>query len=240
MVIDDQGLLRFVNPAAAQLFGRKSDELVNQLLGLPIINNEAAELEIVHLDGKLIVVEMRIVEISWEGKKAYLASLRNITSRKEAEKALQESQTRLTILNNISIAITAGMSVEQVIETTLQQIRYYFPDLRVSYSTINQDGNLIILHSQEPPLMPSLKGMAIELVAAPEIWRNLNMGKSVIIPDVSNDHRVKMLVNVLLAYGTKALIQMPLPQWEGLVELLSFESSMIEQWSDYHVSLYGM
>jgi len=84
VVVDQDGLIRFVNPAFESLVGREAEDLVGSLFGFPIVS-ETAELEIARSSREVATVEMRLVEISWEGKDAHLALLRDITERKKAE-----------------------------------------------------------------------------------------------------------------------------------------------------------
>jgi PAS domain S-box-containing protein len=96
VVVARDGIIRFVNPAAESLFGRTAEEMVGSLFGFPM--GERNELEIVRDSGEKAVVEMRIVETDWEGSPVHLATLRDITRRKEGVRALQESETRLRLL----------------------------------------------------------------------------------------------------------------------------------------------
>jgi PAS domain S-box-containing protein/diguanylate cyclase (GGDEF)-like protein len=95
VIVDSKGIIRFVNPAARALFDRRSDEVVGELLGFPMVAGETMELDIIRSDRKQIVAEMRVEKTEWEGIPAYLASLRDITERKEAEKIQQRLQDRL-------------------------------------------------------------------------------------------------------------------------------------------------
>jgi len=88
IIVDKAGVVRFVNAAAESLLGRKSEELTGEMFGFPIVAGEKTEVEIIRKGGKTATVEMHVVEIEWEGETAYLASLRDITERKEMEQQL--------------------------------------------------------------------------------------------------------------------------------------------------------
>ena len=88
VVVDGAGIVRFANPMARQLFGRDDDELVGTAIGFPIVAAETTELDVVS-QGAPRVAEMRVVPSRWNGRDAYIASLRDITERKQAERAAQ-------------------------------------------------------------------------------------------------------------------------------------------------------
>lgn len=86
LIVDQQGLIRFANPAAGRLFDRASDELVGTPIGTPVVGGETTEMEIVRRGGgEIVYAELRVVDIEWEGEAVELVSLRDITDRKYAE-----------------------------------------------------------------------------------------------------------------------------------------------------------
>ncbi len=85
IVLDKKGIMRFVNPAALGLFGRKAEQLLGESFGYPVVAGEKTEVDIVHKGGEAITAEMRMVEIDWDGESACLASLRDITERRQIE-----------------------------------------------------------------------------------------------------------------------------------------------------------
>ena len=87
--------MRFVNPAAESLFGRKAEKLLGEPFGFPVVTGETTEIDIVRRGGETATAEMRVVETMWEGETAYLASLHDITERKRAEEELQQSYVKL-------------------------------------------------------------------------------------------------------------------------------------------------
>lgn len=88
IIIDPQGVIRFVNRAVEALFGKPREDLLNRTFGFPIVEGEHTELQLA-CRGEERIAELRVVDIQWEGKAASLAFLRDITSRQRAERALR-------------------------------------------------------------------------------------------------------------------------------------------------------
>jgi PAS domain S-box-containing protein len=84
----------FANAAATALFDKPYEELIGESLGLPLISGELTEVNIIHPSGKLLVAQMRTVDIVWENQAAYLITLRDVTERKRAEEELRQSEER--------------------------------------------------------------------------------------------------------------------------------------------------
>jgi len=94
IVVDKNGIVHFVNPAAERLFGREREELLGQLFGFPVVPGEQTEVDIIRSDNELTVAEMRVVETVWEGRPSLLATLRDVTERMRASALLEASEQR--------------------------------------------------------------------------------------------------------------------------------------------------
>ena len=57
VIVGPDHRVRFVNPAAASLFGRSSASLVGTEFGIPLANGTPPEVELVRPDGDLVVAE---------------------------------------------------------------------------------------------------------------------------------------------------------------------------------------
>lgn len=91
LIINQQGLVRYVNPAAETLFGRSANELLELDLGIPLDSTSHHDIQILRqtdMGMATINVEMRVATIEWNGEAVYLASLRDMTSRRRNEEQL--------------------------------------------------------------------------------------------------------------------------------------------------------
>ncbi|MGB7441959.1 MAG: response regulator, partial [Coleofasciculaceae cyanobacterium] len=111
VVLNQNGAILFANPAATFLLGYKAEELQQQVLGVPL-DKEIFEIDIARQSGESFVAEIRMVEINWQGQKAYLALLRDITLRKNEEESICKALEQEKQLNQLKSRIIGTLSHE--------------------------------------------------------------------------------------------------------------------------------
>jgi len=93
VILDNRGLVRFVNAAAEDLLGRENAELIGKPFGLPSEIGEH-DVAVMRPDGDNRYAEMRIVETRWGGTPALVAALTDVTVRRKLEQTILEAQAR--------------------------------------------------------------------------------------------------------------------------------------------------
>ena len=122
VVVDREGVVRFANAMAERLFDRGRGDLVGSRFGFPAIAGETTEVDVI-ARGVVRVAEMRVVESRWDGDLAYLASLRDVTERKLAERsartliAAEEVGRRQRFLLDLSASLSASLDYERILQT---------------------------------------------------------------------------------------------------------------------------
>jgi signal transduction histidine kinase len=119
LVVDLSGAVLYANPAAARIFGHPLEELFHVPLGRPIVSGETAEITVTRSGGKSAEVEMRVVEVTWDGQVALLASLRDVSARRAQEERQLQSHKLEAIgrmaagivhdFNNLIAAFESGL-----------------------------------------------------------------------------------------------------------------------------------
>lgn len=137
IIIDMQGIIRFVNPAACALWGSEPDEMIGTAFGFPVAVGNSAEIDIVRF-GETIVAEMRPVTITWEGEESLLVSIRDISQRK-----MLEEQVRIqhAFLDKLLETSPEGIAILDT-QFRIQRINSQFTVL-FGYTSESAEGQLI-------------------------------------------------------------------------------------------------
>lgn len=116
LIVDRQGVVKFVNTAVKNIFGRTEKELLGYSFGQPLYTYEIIEATIPREDCEMRYVEMRTIETQWEGEKAYLVIMHDITDRNKMEASLRHaayewSKTFNSIGNGIALLNEEGRAL---------------------------------------------------------------------------------------------------------------------------------
>ena len=90
VILDKGGIVCFVNPAAEAFFDKNAKTLLGKEFSYPVKEGKTTEIDVVRKDGKIRIGEILISGTVWEGKPALLASIRDITERKQLERLKDE------------------------------------------------------------------------------------------------------------------------------------------------------
>ncbi len=85
IVLDNQAVVRFINPTAKKFLGHISKRLIGKPFPYIPINGQSDEI-IINLQKDMTGIgEIRTISTKWEGEKAHLVTIRDITERKKIE-----------------------------------------------------------------------------------------------------------------------------------------------------------
>ena len=178
-----------------------------------------------------------------------------IAQRQQAEQVLLLSQNRLQLLNMILTGVPLRMSVDEIVQDTIKQLSKCFPDLKVGFSNIDNNGILTVVHVVES-YGKSLSNtnilfanrntlkidnssnnlLSLDLTAAPDYFYTLVNGRKFIVEDVAQNKRLLTLKSDILKADNKALLEIPLRDSSGLIGVLGFYASQPRKWSEYEIN----
>lgn len=104
IVLRTDGVICFSNPAAQEMLGFSAAQLHGELFGVPVVPGGKAEVNILRGGVPSRIAEIRVVDITWDGEPALLATLRDVTQLKtaveEAKLAVRRRDQFLAMLSH--------------------------------------------------------------------------------------------------------------------------------------------
>lgn len=98
-IVDNTGIIQFINAAFARLLHRDEKTCVNQPFGYAFTVNTTTEIQVEGVDGLAHTVEMRASAIYWQRQHANLLLLRDISEQKRAALAMEQYARDLEVHN---------------------------------------------------------------------------------------------------------------------------------------------
>ncbi|MGF1631764.1 MAG: ATP-binding protein [Kiloniellaceae bacterium] len=112
LVLNRSGRVKFANPAAGRLFNRDPARLIGSDPGIPVERGDAMEIVLGRRHGSDTVVDVRIIKTIWDGDPVLVATLRDISLRKHAERSLMLAKQEAELANETKSRFLAHMSHE--------------------------------------------------------------------------------------------------------------------------------
>jgi PAS domain S-box-containing protein len=159
--------------------------------------------------------------------------IRDISERKRYERTLEENVQRKQWLNEMAALYLTSGNVQEVIKQTVNELAHHFPQLRVAYSTISEDGILTIFYARQPTGMPDITSLEADLRPAGEYLYSLKYNKMTVINDVYTDSRISALKEAMQAGGTRAVLDSAVPVEGEVRGMLCFDSPEPKEWSEH-------
>ncbi len=94
IILDIEGYVQYVNPRVESLYNLPASDMVGQLFGFPLLLEDPVEMYVLKEFKEFVAVEMRMVEVEWQGKPSFLLTLQDITERKKAAEAVQVARAQ--------------------------------------------------------------------------------------------------------------------------------------------------
>jgi PAS domain S-box-containing protein len=90
VIVDTDGIVLYVNPAAEKLFGRRKEEFLGYPFGYPVSADKAEDSLVIRQGNQLREAELRMVHVQWQKRPAFQLSIRDISDHKQKEENLRK------------------------------------------------------------------------------------------------------------------------------------------------------
>ncbi len=135
VIVNTEGIVLYVNPAAEKLFSRNKADFIGSPFGFPISTEQATNNLTIKNGNSFIEVELRSVQVVWHMEPAYQLSIRDITDHKQAEKKMQVLSTDLQLI--FKNMINAFVVWESVFDKNGKYVSFCFGQFNDSYAQIS-------------------------------------------------------------------------------------------------------
>ena len=112
VVVDRVGIVRFVNPSAEKLLRCSASDLLGQMFGIPLEGIDITEIDLRSQLGGARTAEIRVMRTLWDGERAFIVTMRDITERKKSEMALKLAKQTAEQASAMKSQFLANMSHE--------------------------------------------------------------------------------------------------------------------------------
>ncbi|MBX3082734.1 MAG: PAS domain S-box protein [Anaerolineae bacterium] len=214
IIVDKHGVVKFVNHAAEILFDRSKSMLLKSIFGFPVVADETTEIDIVRANGEIRVAEMRVAVIDWDDETAYLATLRDITERLQAQAELQALHNAVSYLFKADSLYNLG---HQIVQSVVQEFNHV-------------DCGLLLVDKKQNSLIRLARTGTYQVQTDTPLFLNgtglipecIRSGKLVYVANVDNDPRY-----IPNSPPTRSELVIPLHTVNGVIGVLDLQSTKI-------------
>lgn len=181
-VIQD-GMLTYVNPKFAKMFGYKVHEMVNKMEARAVVlpkdwprNKYYMEQRIsgkydavnfqfrgVKKDGEVIEVEAYGSRMENEGRPAVIGSLVDITERMRTKRELERQVSKFQVLYNLALAMTAERSLDENLNLFVETSRELLGTDTAFFAMRDEEAGELYWHSKSGLVTPAFRDLRIPL-----------------------------------------------------------------------------
>jgi len=172
-----EGAFRLVNPKLGEIFGTSAESLlglpfwemikpddmasVSRLESDPSSDVPVYESKVQRKDGTFRWIEFRTVPIEFEGKRAILGNVLDITARKVKEIDIMDSNRELSALEGLTECCLSGVDLEGMLSGVLGQMVGGTAGAEVGGIFLQEDGGLELraLHGSVEELISFIRGV---------------------------------------------------------------------------------
>ena len=236
VVVNSNGIVRFVNQAAERLLGRSAANLVDAQFPFALRTGTTTELNITQEDGSPVIAEMRVANTIWQGEDVSLASLRDITKRKQSEEAIQQQNQQLALLNRISQMFSSSLELDTVLEIVLEEVRRLLNAFSISFWLFEENPDELTCVRAKGAGSEDLIGQKLQMGQGITGWAITN-NESVLVDDVLADERHVQRIDDETGVTIRSMMSIPLRCKGSIIGVLNLVDPHAGHFRQSHVRL---
>jgi len=95
VIFNKDSEIKYINPTGCKIFGKTGEKLTDHIPDFPVISNQSVMFSLKDDEQVRQYWDVRIVVVHWMGEASFLATIRNITDWKKAEKEFRKTFIQL-------------------------------------------------------------------------------------------------------------------------------------------------
>jgi len=187
-------------------------------------------------EGRALSVQISRGRVPYRGEPLVLLVLVDASHEEAIRVELREHELRRMLRDTIASDISIGITIEQILEHAVDRIHALFPDLRVSYASVDDRAQFKVVHSRAPRNFPSIDGLELDLTQLPNYFEALMTQEALIVSDVKTVGWLAAFADAAQGGRTRSLVDVPLRHSETLRGVLCFDAPEPRVWRDHEVA----
>jgi PAS domain S-box-containing protein len=256
VVQDAEGLLTYVNPAAATLLGYAPKELIGQpgtVITTPDQLHISQAAEERRLRGEADRYELDLVRKNGErvpvlvsGSPRFdrdtgrvvgtIAVFSGITDFKQAEEELRQRNRELGLLNRVSRALSVILDQDQLLLTILREVRRVFDVAATSLWLIDPVTGETVCQEATGVHRETVRGWRLAPGEGIAGWV-VDHGESLIVPDTRIDSRHFSGVDDQIGLGVRTILSVPLRARQDVIGVIQVVDTNVDRFSPSDLTL---
>ncbi|MGA7936379.1 MAG: PAS domain S-box protein [Kovacikia sp.] len=163
---------------------------------------------------------------------------KDITERKQAEEALRQQAERERLMSEIARRIRNSLNLEEILNTTVSEIRQFLRAERVVIYRIEPQGNGLVTAESVDSKWPSLLGSRLQEEWVKQTQQEYRQGKNLVIDDVQRIPALQSHQNFVQITQIQAALLVPILHGNRLWGVIGVhQCSKARHWESFEISL---